>query len=439
MGAALGTRTMTKVTRRFLPLLFICFVVSFLDRVNVGFAALTMNKTLGLSATEFGLGAGLFFITYVLAEVPSNLALERYGARLWIARIMLTWGVLSAFTAFVQGPITFYLIRLLLGAAEAGFFPGIIFFLTTWVPPSYRGRFLGSFMAAMPLASVVGSPVSGLLLGLDGVLGLHGWQWLFIIEALPAIALAPVVYFVLSDKPEEATWLDAEEKAWLSEAVGTSTATATHDAHISVWKILSNPTVLSLAVAWFGLTGINYGLSFFLPQIIAGFGTSHLTTGLLSAVPFAVAGVSMVLWGARSDRKGERRLHICSAVSLAVLGLIGTAFSGTLVLKLGFLCLAAGGIFSALPLFWSLTPAVLPRTAAAAGIAAINAGGNLSGFVQPAVMGFFRDKFGGFEGGLSSVALFAVLGTVIIWHVGRRLTERTFNETTQSAATEGGR
>ena len=232
MDPTLGTRTMTKVTRRFLPLLFICFVVSFLDRVNVGFASLTMNKTLGLSSSEFGLGAGLFFITYVLAEIPSNLAIERYGARLWIARIMVTWGVLSAITAFVQGPISFYIIRLLLGAAEAGFFPGIIFFLTNWVPPQYRGRFIGSFMAAMPLASVIGSPISGLLLGLDGVLGLHGWQWLFLIEAVPAIALAPVVYFVLSDKPADCTWLDAEEKAWLSMAVGASTR-PTRGAYVS--------------------------------------------------------------------------------------------------------------------------------------------------------------------------------------------------------------
>jgi ACS family tartrate transporter-like MFS transporter len=438
-SAIVGSRAMKKITKRFLPLLLVCFIVSFLDRVNIGFASLTMNATLGLSASQFGLGAGLFFITYVIAEVPSNLALERYGARIWIARIMVTWGLLSAATAFVQGPTSFYVIRLLLGAAEAGFFPGIIFFLTHWVPPQYRGRFIGSFMAAMPIASVIGSPVSGLLLGMDGVFGLHGWQWLFIIEALPAIVLAPVVYFVLVDKPENCAWLDSDEKAWLSGELGAVIAPDVKDKHEPVWKTILNPTVLSLAVAWFGFTGINYGLSFFLPQIIAGFGTSHFATGLLSALPFAVAGVAMVLWGVHSDRKGERRLHICSAVSLAIVGLAGTAFSSTLVLKLVFLCLASAGVFSALPLFWSLPPSVLPRAAYAAGIAAINATGNLSGFVQPALMGYFRDRFGGFEGGLASIALFATLGTVIIWHVSRRSAKDSMDNTPQHTALERSR
>ncbi len=417
MDESVGKKTMAKITKRFLPILFVCFVVSFLDRVNVGFAALTMNADIGLSASQFGFGAGLFFITYVLAEVPSNLALERYGARLWIARIMVTWGLLSAGTAFVQGATSFYVVRLLLGAAEAGFFPGIIFFLTHWVPPAYRGRFIGAFMAAMPVASVIGSPVSGLILGMDGVWGLHGWQWLFLIEALPAILLAPVVYLVLSDKPDDCDWLADDERAWLGKALAQNEgATA---AHVGFWDVVRTPAVLLLAVAWFGLTGINYGLSFFMPQIVSGFGGSKLTVGLLSALPFACAGIAMILWGARSDRLGERRLHICSAVLLSIGGLIGTAVSSTLVVKLAFLCVASAGIFSALPLFWSLPPTVLPRAAFAAGIAAINAVGNLSGFIQPTIMGQFRDRFGGFEGGLASIALCATIGVLLIWRVSR--------------------
>lgn len=407
-----------------MPLLFVCFVISFLDRVNVGFAALTMNADLGFSASVFGLGAGLFFLTYVLFEVPSNLALERYGARLWITRIMLTWGIVSGLTAFAGGPTSFYAVRLLLGAAEAGFFPGVIFLLMRWIPPQYRGRIVGSFMAAMPVASVIGSPVSGLLLGMNGILGLHGWQWLFLIEALPAVLLAPVVFLVLTDKPSDSTWLAPDEQAWLERAVLTEPPVTRHAGGAGMLRIVSDPTILLLGLAWFGFTGINYGLSFFLPQIIAAFGTSHLATGFLSAIPFAVAGIAMVLWGARSDRKAERRLHICAPVCVAIVGLAGTAFSSALLLKLLFLCVASAGIFSALPLFWSLPPSVLAPNAAAAGIAVINSLGNLSGFAQPYVMGFFKDRFGGFEGGLVSIALFATMGVAIIWQVGRRAIER---------------
>ncbi|SFM15637.1 MFS transporter [Methylobacterium pseudosasicola] len=412
---------MRKITIRFVPLLFICFIVSFLDRVNVGFAALTMNKDLGFSASIFGFGAGLFFLTYVLFEVPSNLMLERYGARVWIARIMITWGLVSALTAFVAGPLSFYAIRLLLGAAEAGFFPGVIFLLLHWIPPSFRGRVVGTFMAAMPVASALGSPVSGLLLNMDGILGLHGWQWLFLIEAVPAVLLAPVVLYVLSDKPADAAWLTDAEKAWVQQQVSSGLGAGVGHGHSSLRAVFTDPRVLLLALAWFGLTGINYGLSFFLPQIVAAFGLSLVATGLLSAVPFALAGVAMVVWGKRSDRMRERRNHIYLPALLAVAGLIGTAYSSLLVTKLAFLCIAAIGVFSALPLFWSLPPMVLSPATAAAGIALVNALGNLSGFVQPNIMGFLKDRFGGFEGGLLSIALFALIAVVCIWSIATRL------------------
>lgn len=422
MDKELASRTMSKVVRRFLPLLFVCFVVSFLDRVNIGFAALTMNSDLGFSASIYGLGASLFFLTYVLFEVPSNLALEKYGARLWIARIMLSWGLISGLTAFVSNQTGFYAIRLLLGAAEAGFFPGVIYLLTRWVPPSYRGRFVGAFMAAMPIASVIGAPVSGFVLGMDGILGLHGWQWLFLLEALPAILLTPVVLMVLTDHPANSSWLKSDEQAWLARNVEASSP---HDGsgHGGIWAVLSSPSVLLLALAWFGLTGVNYGLSFFLPQIIAAFGLSHVATGFLSALPFAVATVSMLVLGAKSDRTGERRKYICGLLSVAVIGLLGTAFSTVLTLKLFFLCVTSGGVFAALPLFWSLPPRVLSPSSYAAGIAMINALGNLSGVTQPYVMGLLKDRFGGFEGGLFSIAVFAALGVLIIWLVGRGLKE----------------
>ena len=417
----LAASAMRKITIRFVPLLFICFIVSFLDRVNVGFAALTMNKDLGFSSSIFGFGAGLFFLTYVLFEVPSNLMLERYGARVWIARIMITWGVVSALTAFVTGPLSFYSIRLLLGAAEAGFFPGVIFLLLHWIPPSFRGRVVGTFMAAMPVASAIGSPVSGLLLNMDGILGLHGWQWLFLIEAVPAVLLAPVVLYVLSDKPADANWLTEAEKAWVQQQVSSGLGAGAGHGHSGLRSVFTDPRVLLLALAWFGLTGINYGLSFFLPQIVAAFGFTLVATGFLSAVPFALAGVAMVVWGKRSDRMRERRNHICLPALLAVAGLIGTAYSSILVTKLAFLCIAAMGVFSALPLFWSLPPMVLSPANAAAGIALVNALGNLSGFVQPNIMGFLKDRFGGFEGGLLSIALFALIAVVCIWSIATRL------------------
>jgi len=412
---------MRKITVRFVPLLFICFIVSFLDRVNVGFAALTMNKDLGFSASIFGFGAGLFFLTYVLFEVPSNLMLERYGARVWIARIMITWGLVSALTALVAGPLSFYAIRLLLGAAEAGFFPGVIFLLLHWIPPAFRGRVIGSFMAAMPVASAIGSPISGLLLNMDGLLGLHGWQWLFLIEAVPAVLLAPVVLYVLSDKPADAAWLTDAEKAWIQQQVSSGIGAGAGHGHSGLRSVFTDPRVLLLALAWFGLTGINYGLSFFLPQIVAAFGLPIVTTGFLSAVPFALAGVAMVFWGKRSDRMRERRNHICLPALLAVAGLVGTAYASILVTKLAFLCIAAMGVFSALPLFWSLPPMVLSPATAAAGIAVVNALGNLSGFVQPNIMGFLKDRFGGFEGGLLSIALFALIAVACIWSIATRL------------------
>ena len=269
-------RTMARVARRLVPFLILCYFIAYLDRVNVGFAALEMNKDLGLTASAFGFGAGIFFLAYFVFEVPSNLMLARFGARRWIARIMFTWGLLSGVMAFVTGATGFYVVRVLLGAAEAGFFPGMIFFLTLWFPAKYRARIIGYFMAAIPLSTVIGAPVSGALLGLNGVFGLRGWQWLFILEAVPALILSVVVLMYLTDKPADATWLAADERRWLVDRLAAEERQRVTARHFSVAQALLNPRVLALSLVYFGAVATNYGLSFFLPQIVKAFGLSNL-------------------------------------------------------------------------------------------------------------------------------------------------------------------
>ncbi len=413
------SRTLRRVTRRFVPLLVICFIVSFLDRVNVGFAALTMSADLGFSSTTFGLGAGLFFIGYFLCEVPSNLALEKVGARRWIARIMLTWGVLSALTAFITGPWSYYAIRVLLGAAEAGFFPGVILFLTYWVPERHRGRVVGAFMAAMPFASVFGSPLSGWLLSHDGVLGLKGWQLMFIAEAVPSLLLAGVVLKLLRDSPAQAEWLAPDERAWLTATLAGERRRPARVVEHGFVNIVKRPVVLMLAAAYFGIVAINFGLSFFLPQIVHTFHLSLPQVGLVAAVPFAVGGFGMLWWGRRSDRRDERRVHVLLPMALGIAGLGGSTLVATPALKLALLCLASFGVFSALPIFWALMPRLLGPTVAAVGFAVINSLGNLSGFAAPYVVGVIKDATGSTAGGLQAIALYGVFAWLMLLLVSR--------------------
>src|SRR5438045_3056260 len=308
----LEDRTIAKVSRRLIPFLITCYFVAYLDRVNVGFAALTMNQDLHLSASAFGFGAGIFFVAYFFLEVPSNLFLERVGARRWIARIMFTWGIVSGATAFVRGEMSFYAVRVLLGIAEAGFFPGIIFYLTLWFPSVYRARMIGFFMAAIPLSSVIGAPISGLLLGLDGVWGLRGWQWLFLLEALPALLLSFVVFFYLTDRPDDAGWLSSEERAWLTARLAQERATRTAARHYTVRQALADPKVIALSLGYFGATATNYGLSFFLPQIVKAFGVSNAQAGLITALPYVAGSIAIVWLPRRSDRTPDRRFHLAA-------------------------------------------------------------------------------------------------------------------------------
>jgi ACS family tartrate transporter-like MFS transporter len=410
----LEQRTIAKVSARLIPFLILCYFVAYLDRVNVGFAALTMNKDLGLSASAFGLGAGIFFIAYFLFEVPSNLFLERVGARKWIARIMFSWGVCSAATAFIVGERSFYAVRVLLGIAEAGFFPGIIFYLTLWFPAVYRARIIGYFMAAIPLSTVIGAPVSGLLLGLDGFFGMKGWQWLFILEAAPALLLSFVVFFYLTDRPADAAWLAADERAWLVARLQQEQRKRETARHYSVTQALLNPRVLALGVVYFGAVSTNYGLSFFLPQIVKAFGVSNFQTGIVTALPYVMGVIGSVWWGRHSDRTLERRFHLAFPLLVASAGIaISTALNDP-VMKMAALSVAGFGIFGCLPVFWTFPTAFLSGSAAAGGIALINSIGNLAGFAGPYAMGRIRDLTGSYTGGLLSLSALGVMAMIIV-------------------------
>ncbi len=410
----LETRTIARVTMRLVPFLIVCYFVAYLDRVNVGFAALTMNKDLGISATAYGFGAGIFFLSYFIFEVPSNLFLERFGARKWIARIMLSWGILSGATAFVTGETSFFVVRFLLGIAEAGFFPGIIFYLTLWFPAAYRARIIGYFMAAIPLSSVLGAPVSGYLLGLDGSMGLKGWQWLFIIEAMPAVILAFVVFFYLTDRPSEARWLPADQRTWLATRLNLEERQREAAQQYSVREALLNPKVLALSLVYFGAVACNYGIGFFLPQIVKGFGLTNLQTGFVTAIPYIVGVFAIIYWGRRSDRMKERKGHAAFALAIAAVCIAASTFLPDPTMKMIALSLAAFGVFGCLPVFWTLPTAFLSGAAAAGGIAIINAIGNLSGFVGPYLVGYIKDRTGGFEGGLLCLAAFGFIAMVIV-------------------------
>jgi MFS transporter, ACS family, tartrate transporter len=423
----LEARTIRKVSARLIPFLMICYFVAYLDRVNVGFAALTMNKSLGLTATMFGFGSGIFFVTYFLFEVPSNLALDRFGARKWIARIMFSWGILSALMAFIPNiaqatglgnEATFYILRALLGFAEAGFFPGIIFYLTLWYPSVYRGRVVGAFMAAIPLSSAIGSPISGMILGMNGIAGLEGWQWLFIIEAAPAVVLAFVTYFYLTDLPADAQWLEADERAWLRDRLDAERRQREAAQTLSVWEVLRNPRVWALALVYFGLVACNYGVGFWLPQIIKAFGLSNFATGWVTAIPYAIGAIFMVWYGYHSDATGERKGHTAIGLLIAAAGIAASTLTGNPTLTIIAFTIGACGVFGTLPVFWTLPTAVLSGTAAAAGIAAINSIGNLAGFAGPYAMGWIKDQTGSFTGGLLLIAALAIIAMAIVLALG---------------------
>lgn len=409
-------RTIRRIAWRIVPFIMICYFFAYLDRVNIGFASLTMNKDLGISATAYGFGAGIFFISYFLFEVPSNIFLEKLGARRWIARIMVSWGIVSGAMAFVGGETSFYIVRFLLGAAEAGFFPGIIFYLTLWFPERNRGWIISAFMVAIPLSGMIGAPFSGYLLSLHGLAGFKGWQLLFLIQAIPAILLGIVVFFYLTDRPAEARWLPEDEKQWLIarlEGEQKEIDALRHHGHLSILRTLGNPIVLKLAVIYFALAAMNYGFSFYAPQFLAVFGLSPQRIGNLLIIPSAVGAVGMVLWGRHSDATRERKYHLAFAAACSIVGLVGAAFSHNVFLTMVFLSVVGFGV-SAAVVFWTIPPGFLVGAQAAVGIAAISSIGQFAGFVSPYLIGALKDATGAFAAGLIAVSIIGLIGIFVL-------------------------
>jgi len=421
MSDTVEKRAIGKIMRHLIPFLILCYFVAYLDRVNVGFAKLHMNQSLGLSEAAFGLGAGLFFIGYFFFEVPSNILLERFGARRWIARIMISWGIVSSAFAFIPSMSAasgissewiFYFLRLLLGACEAGFFPGIIFYLTLWFPAVYRARVISLFMLAIPISSIVGSPISGLLLNLSG-LGLQGWQWLFVCEALPSVLVGFAVLIFLPDFPRQAHWLQPDEISWVQSTLELERKRTVEHEHISLLQSLTDARILACAVVYFCLNAASYGVAFFLPTIIKAFGVTDTQTGLIAALPFVFGAIGMVLLGRHSDHTGERKMHVAGALVLAAVGIALAGLVSSPVLIVGLLCLAQIGVSAVPPMFWPMPAGMLTGASAAAGIAAINSLGNLSGFAGPFAMGYLKDATGGFTAGLLLLALMGLIGALV--------------------------
>ena len=419
--AANAAPVVAKVRRRLIPFLFLLYIVAYLDRINVGFAALQMNAALGFSARTFGFGAGIFFLSYVALEIPSNVILARVGARLWIARIMITWGLVSAGMMFVHSASAFYVLRFLLGAAEAGFFPGIIYCLTKWFPRRERARAIAGFMTAVVIAGVIGGPVSGALLTLDGAGGLAGWQWLFVIEGLPAVVLGLIVLRALPEQPSEARWLTREEQEALTARLAEEAATIS-----SIRGALTSPRVWLLAAVYFTIPVALYAMGFWMPQIIraatgdvSGSDNSDFRVGVLSAIPYAVAAVGMVVIGRNSDRTGERRWHIALS---AIAG--GAAFALTgrvhgMVPSIAALSIAMLGLASMLGPFWAFATSFLGGIGAAAGIALVNSVGNVGGFVGPNIIGYVQQTTNSFRAGLAIIGAILAAGGLLVLGVRR--------------------
>ena len=406
--------TMQRVTWRLLPFLLLLYIISWLDRVNVGFAKLQMNTDLGLSDTAYGFGAGIFFLAYAACEIPSNLLLVRFGARRWIARIMITWGLISAGMMFVQGELSFYAMRLLLGAAEAGFLPGIVYYLSQWFPRARRAKAVSWFMIGIPLSIVFGGPLSGWLLGFEGHLGLHGWQWMFLAEGIPAVLLGFAVLVYLTEKPADAKWLTTDQRDWLSKVIEAEHIEAQARHRVSVGEVLRHPTVWLLAAIMFCCQTGSYGLTLWVPTIVKSLsGFSNFEVGMISSLPYIAAAAGMVLIGRSSDRTGERFMHVAIPTAIGAAGFVATALFKSPVPAMIALAIAAVGDYGTRGPFWALPGKFLTGGAAAAGIALINAMGAVGGFIGPSAVGYLKDVSGNFESGLFLLAGILLIGSLL--------------------------
>jgi ACS family tartrate transporter-like MFS transporter len=417
---ALERATMRRVTLRLVPFLMICYFFALLDRVNVGFAALQMNKDLGLTPAMFGFAASLFFVSYFLVEVPSNLALQKVGARRWISRIMVTWGMVTACMAFVVGPYSLYLMRFILGAAEAGFFPGAILYLTYWLPSEYRARVLATFTVSIPLATFLGSPLSVSLLELDGALGFKGWQWLFMLEGVPTVLLGVVCFFFLTDRPAEAKWLGDAQRAWLVGRMEEEAARKKPIGHISLWQLATNKYFITMALVCAGASATGSVLSVWQPQILKAFGLTNLQTGFVNSIPYGIATVLMILWGRHSDSSGERRWHTAIPLLLAAFGLASLTAASSIVLTVFAVSFALVGAYAFKGPFWALSAGWLSASTLAAGLAGINAIANLiGGGLMVNVVGLMKEWTGSYALGMLPVAALDAAAAISVLVISR--------------------
>ena len=422
----LERQTYAKVFWRLVPFLMLCYVVAYLDRVNVGFAKLQMAQDLGFSETVFGLGAGIFFLGYFLFEVPSNILMSKVGARIWIARIMITWGLLSAAFLFVKTPTQFYVLRFLLGLAEAGFYPGVILYLTLWYPAHRRAKIVAVFMSAIPVAGIFGNPLSGWIMeSFHQTAALSGWQWMFVIEAVPALVIGLAVLAYLDNNVAEAQWLSPEQKRLIQHEIDLDQAHGSKGPH-TVAAVFTDARIWWMAAIYFAFVMGQYALTFWLPTLVKATGVKgNFNIGLLSAIPFLCAIVAMNLFGRSADRLRERRWHLIIPALMGAVGFaVAASFADNTVVSLVFLSLAAAGVLTCAPLFWSLPTAFLSGTAAAAGIAAINSVGNLAGFASPYLIGYLKDLTGSTAIGMYVLAASLVVGAVLVWLTPRQLVNR---------------
>lgn len=417
----LERQTVRRVVWRILPFLIVCYLIAIIDRGNIGMASLQMNEDLGLSKAVFGLASSLFFIGYFLFEVPSNLAMQKIGAKIWISRIMITWGIVSVCTAFVESSEMLYLLRFLLGAAEAGFFPGVILYLTYWIPAKYRARVIATFMVAIPAANFIGSPISGAILSLDGWFGMRGWHWLFILEGVPAVLLGVAAFFVLSNRPDSASWLTNEQCNWLSSTLAAENAQRKAIGHISLWQLLRHKHIWVMALIYAGASAAGSTLSVWSPQLLKSFGLDNFTTGLVNAIPYGLASVLMIVWGRSSDRTGERRWHTALTLFLIAGGLLSAFISQSLTGSVVILSLVLIGAYSMKGPFWALASGWLSSSTAAAGLAAIGAVANLiGGGLMVNVYGMINQATGSHTLAMMPLALLCAAGGIAVLVMGRK-------------------
>ncbi len=415
----LEQRTMAKISWRLLPLIVLVYFVAYIDRQNVSFAALTMNKELGINSYLYGWGAGIFFLGYFIFEIPSNVILERVGARRWIARIMITWGLVSGAMALVTGPTSFLVVRFLLGVAEAGFFPGVLLYFTYWFPAQYRARVVSALFLAVPGSNAAAASLSAVLLRLDGVGGLSGWKWMFIAESVPAILLAPVVLFVLTDRPSVAKWLRGDERSWLEATLLDERRAIEGKERLTLAKALTDSRVIGLSLIYLTIVTATYGVTFFLPLIVKAQGRSNDATALITTIVYTVGLIGMVIVAYSSDRRRERRWHFIASALVAAVGLAVAAMNLNPMLALVAIAISTIGIYGSKPAFWPLPSQFLSGTAAAGGIALVNATGNLGGFIGPYIVGWLREETGSYGPGVYFLAGCALASAGIAYLVVR--------------------